>query len=457
MSFWQGTAYLEFVVCLWENIAIGTYQVAFMVWEIGKAIDHYILFRDTDDPAPVDYNKRCSQQDLLIGDKASYVWGYVGELTGLQAGDVRVKLDLMFEGKFNEEAFSPPLLRWSKSGTIEVIPRLPGALAFLKHVSSNLDFLEHAPVNKSVKIKPKSDEESQRILEELFCRSTWADSGFEFTYKSNRLEIQKICRSFVELLSLETLMDGWQGVGCRPDMEPLRRTAEIWVSEVLEGSKIYTSGEKLSPEGTENIFKSSLIDPDLTLLTLRQSQVLGRCVDVANSIRKTYGCENKNIENKYVMKTDTAAPVLVPAPAMEKKPTATTMEDAGSPPPPAVTKKPKQKLCGDSPQEKQSRSKYEDPVQAIISLNIPKVVAGQADPLKRKEIASQLKNEWKEFSKPQVGSIEKRVGETMAWEKYEEYLNKAWKEAELGETYTKRKVGGQRRNRKNLDLYIDVQ
>jgi len=106
-------------------------------------------------------------------------------------------------------------------------------------------------------------------------------------------------------------------------------------------------------------------------------------------------------------------------------------------------------------QRKAGSSKYEAPVQAIIDLNIQDVVEGKAEPLTREEIAKKLKKEWEGF-KAKVSSIVRRIGETLAWENYDKDLNKAWREAELGETYTKRKKGGKRRNRKNMEPFADV-
>jgi len=55
-------------------------------------MDYYILFRDLDDPTPIDYVKRRFQEDLLIADRASYVWGYIGELNDDQIRVVRARL-----------------------------------------------------------------------------------------------------------------------------------------------------------------------------------------------------------------------------------------------------------------------------------------------------------------------------------------------------------------------------
>jgi hypothetical protein len=54
--------------------------------------DYYILFCDLDDPTPIDYVKRCCQEDLLIADKTSYVWGYIGELSNSQIHVVQARL-----------------------------------------------------------------------------------------------------------------------------------------------------------------------------------------------------------------------------------------------------------------------------------------------------------------------------------------------------------------------------
>ena len=47
-----------------------------------SAIDYYVLFRDAE-ASP------CQAEQLLIGDTALYVWGYVGTLNSSQAGAVQ--------------------------------------------------------------------------------------------------------------------------------------------------------------------------------------------------------------------------------------------------------------------------------------------------------------------------------------------------------------------------------
>jgi hypothetical protein len=132
--------------------------------------------------------------------------------------------------------------------------------------------------------------------------------------------------------------------------------------------------------------------------------------------------------------------------------TVTNAETAKSDTQPTTKKKPKRE-SGDG----FGRSKYEAPVQSIIDIHMPDVLAGKADPLSRREIASKLKKEWEQFKGVEVGSIEKRVGETSAWKNYDEDLNQAWREAGLGATFTNRKKGGKHHNRKGMDPHVDVQ
>ena len=81
-----------------------------MSGEIEPAKDYYILFCDTEAPAPTldVYKKRCRQQDVLIADKASYVWGYAGKLTRKQAEAAELRLKLEFWERFRKD--------WEASG-----------------------------------------------------------------------------------------------------------------------------------------------------------------------------------------------------------------------------------------------------------------------------------------------------------------------------------------------------
>jgi hypothetical protein len=66
-------------------------------------MDCYILFGDIEDSAPIDYEERCMQEDFLITDKTSYVWGYVGVLSLNQVAAVRTRLNLEFYDRFFAE------------------------------------------------------------------------------------------------------------------------------------------------------------------------------------------------------------------------------------------------------------------------------------------------------------------------------------------------------------------
>jgi len=115
------------------------------------------------------------------------------------------------------------------------------------------------------------------------------------------LDIPKMNRSFVELISLTTLRKGWKRNGCFPEMDPLRRTAAIWVSEKKKSAngKISPFGEKFKPEHTEIIFKSALDSEEYILtLTDRQKNVLRECVDIVKHVRTSAGCTD-NFKNRY--------------------------------------------------------------------------------------------------------------------------------------------------------------
>ena len=232
-----------------------------------SVIDYYVLFRDTE-ASP------CQAEQLLIGGEAAYVWGYVGTLNSSQAGAVQDSFYSGLRRRFECE-FMDSLGLLGERGVLDAI---------------NADKIE---------ICPKSEDEKEKILASL--KSSSRDSlDSSFNYNLRVLDLPKMNRSFVELVSLATLREGWQRVGCSKKMNPLWRTAAIWVSE-KKNSKIDVLEKKLCPEDIERIFKSALgAEEYFQKLTARQSAILGNCVDIVNHIRAADGCEDWNIENRYL-------------------------------------------------------------------------------------------------------------------------------------------------------------
>lgn len=296
-----------------------------MEWEIGTAIDHYILFRDSSDPASIDYAERYRRRDWLTGDNASYVWVRAGELTLLQAEVVQKKLNAVFEGRFVKECKSSSV-QPDETGEIDFIPHSPSALDFLADllpnhdchvrlvpdrdffvgISSERKSLERVPLHQPIKIYPKTAKETQRIIGGLDSRLSQGISDFSFAYRQDRLDIPQKDRSFVRLLPISTLINIWQRVGCDPEMDVLRHTAIVWFHDELCNDNFHSSGTACGPKETDLIFKSCIEDR-LSQVTLRQRDVLNECVDIVNSVRKADGCEDKNI----------VVPELVPQPASE--------------------------------------------------------------------------------------------------------------------------------------------
>ena len=239
-----------------------------MEGETEKTDLYYILFRDAAVPAPTDaeYKIRCEQRDLLAGDRAEYVWGYVGELSDSQAKKVREGFK-KFEKRFRREReFSAPyledpdeiaFLRRSLS-EMRVILRKPTAQYFLAQISPSLAFLSHVPFDcitrkkRNFRIYPESAEEEQQILKALQPRPVKFHFGFRFWYDPKKIEPLKRHCSFVELLSLQTLMDIWRCFGLIDNTDLLRRTAGIWVIQSLEKSNVYTSKGVIDPEKAKN-------------------------------------------------------------------------------------------------------------------------------------------------------------------------------------------------------------
>ena len=105
-------------------------------------MDYYILFRDLDDPTPIDYVKRRWQEDLLIADRALYVWGYIGELNDSQIRVVRARLVWENAKRYYEAGNSLGASGLTKYVfEIEISAIKPETLNFLAQLPPNLAFL----------------------------------------------------------------------------------------------------------------------------------------------------------------------------------------------------------------------------------------------------------------------------------------------------------------------------
>ena len=389
--------------------------------ETESAQDYYVLFQDLSKYAqqPNDGGEHAGK-----GSAVQFLWCYISQLTSRQARGVQTKLDLEFTTRFENECPWYQELNERLIKTVRESNRSGSTtIGHQQDVSQNSQGETTKP---DVVFLKYTSAQRRQILQEkgLVARS---DQGTEHLVVSKTKPIApKIWRSFVQLFPLSTLTEMWHRVGCPTGVEPLRCTAVVWCRETFWNEIISSVGPKMCPEDIEIVFKSSIDDQKMTD---PQREVLWKCVDVANRVREIEGCKDMNIENKYGA----------------AKPSEHTPEHAPKPKPKKNTE-----------ESKETGSKYEVPVQAIIDENIVEVVVGKAEQLTRKEIALKLKNGWKDFKAVKVSSIEKRVGETKAWEAYDEVLEKAWKDANFGEAFIKRKKGGKRHNKKSMDIYRDV-
>ena len=131
-------------------------------------MDYYILFRDLDAPTPIDYVKRCYQEDLLIADKTSYVWGYIGELNNNQIREVQARLVWEDAKRYYEAGNSLGASGLTKFVfEIEIGAIGPAALDYLAQISPHLAFLPGASPTHRFWFYPESDAESLRINQAL--------------------------------------------------------------------------------------------------------------------------------------------------------------------------------------------------------------------------------------------------------------------------------------------------
>ena len=282
-----------------------------------EADDYFILFRDTNapDPTPEVYKKRSREEDLFLADKAEYVWGYVGKLKEYQASFVQRSLDKPLEEEF-------------KKKTGESNAGIPSKYAFEIAVRNPLDRIRKDLMKASPNLAflsrmhhfllhfwyyPDSDEESLQIQQILSSQPEQAGRGI-YSHM-HELVVPKTHRSFVQLLSVDTLVRGLKRVNYWKETGAPRRAAAIWVIETsLAPVKLTFPGFTMrlpfmtppplpnSPLSNARAAFESVILKDkkyIPALTEYQREILERGVTVANNIRTTYHCEYWNIENKY--------------------------------------------------------------------------------------------------------------------------------------------------------------
>jgi len=302
---------------LWENIAVKNIVGGFMEEKKGSETDDYfILFRDATvpDPTPEIYKKRSKEEDLFLGDKAEYVWGYVGKLKDRQARFVQRSLDKPFEEEFKKKIESSSAGIPSKYAfEIAVRNPLDRTRKNLIEVSPNLAFLSrmhHFLLH--FWYYPESDEEGLQIQQIL---SSQPEKGGRGIYSHrHELTVPKTHRSFVQLLSFDALINGLKRVNYWRETGAPRRAAAIWIIETsLASVKLTSPGFTRRPPFAQipnllNIpsnaraaFESVVLNDKkyIPALTEYQLEVFERGVTVANNIRTTDHCGYRNIENKY--------------------------------------------------------------------------------------------------------------------------------------------------------------
>ena len=296
----------------WENIAVRNARVGYVERETKPTMDYYILFRDLDDSTPVDYVKRCYQEDMLIADKTSYVWGYIGELNDSQIHVVSAKLVWENTKRYYEAGNSFGASGLTKYAfAIEIGASGSETLSFLAKLSPNLDFLSSASPTHRFWFYPESDEECLRIKQAL--SSIPAKNNRDISWSMHELDFPKIHSSSVQSLPLSLLLDAWERVGYCSHMDILRHTAAILDIETTicpnlsrkkpekTPSLSSTKLKSVNPTVAQKAFKLVVLDKEKYISTLPpcQLKILGECVDIVNSIRTADGHGDKNIENIY--------------------------------------------------------------------------------------------------------------------------------------------------------------
>jgi hypothetical protein len=296
-------------------------------WEAQEAArepeDYYILFRDLEDFTPIDYDKRCRQRDWLLGDKASYVWGYIGKLNYDQAEAVETRLGLEFWEKFlAERDFSGNNSRTGFGFSFDFTDvhhrDKPRARDSLAKMSPDLSFLSEVDPDYLERFWFFPEHrEMWRIFNALGC-SDLNPNPSDYDYIEWNGHVYELGNhvahwSSVKLFPLRRLEDVWETVGYCQSMDILRHTAAVLIiegtvpriwCEVYVYSLAEIIDEPIFPNIAKKVFESMVKDDKkyIPSLTLRQLGVLRECVDIANSIRQAYGCEAENIENIYANK-----------------------------------------------------------------------------------------------------------------------------------------------------------
>ena len=294
--------------------------------------DYYILFRDLFGCTLIDYDKRCRQQDWLLGDNASYVWGYVGKLTKSQAEAVETRLGLEFWEKFlaeHEVSGNGSRTGYGFIFDFTDVPYRdkPRARDEIAQLSPNLSFLtemdpyylnrfwffpEHREMWRILQAlgyfpnphdndddedddDDDDDEEEEEEEEEDYvgCSCNVLELGCHVTHWSS-----------VQLFSLRELEYVWKHVGYCQGMDILRHTAAALKIRGTRPWELDDFTEKVTcpmcPDVTKKTFLSLIHDGTryVSTLTLRQLMILKECVEIVKSVREVDGCED-GFENVY--------------------------------------------------------------------------------------------------------------------------------------------------------------
>jgi len=286
--------------------------------------DYYVLFRDTEVPELTnsDYEKRCAQEDLLPADKATYVWGHIDVLPDYLARAVQTRLDKQLEEEFKEKVgLSNASVPCQFGYELAVYYPLASILKKLSKVSPNLAFLfnvQRLPLQRFWYF-PESDDESWQIRQILESQKEQEGSGI--FWHLHRIKTPQTHRSFAQVLSLDTIVDGLKRVDYLK-MDTTRRAAAVWLIEtLLANEKLtrqgftrdvpFTMPPILSnpPSDTRVAFELAIADEKyLPTLSNRQLEILERGVTIANNIMTSFRPAHKKIANKYeAMRLNNAA------------------------------------------------------------------------------------------------------------------------------------------------------
>jgi hypothetical protein len=330
-------------VVSWENITIRGYQNKSAQWKMDQeSKDYFILFRDTEVPELTDSDneKRCTQEDLLLADRATYVWGHIGVLTGLCASFVQRHLDKPLEEEYKEKVEISNASAPCQFGyEIAVYHPFATILKKLSKISPNLAFLFNVPRLPLQRFWyfPESDDESWQIRQLLESQNKQDGRGIFWhlhritipkthshrsearrTHSSETLQTRTFTqphRSFAQVLSLDTIVDGLKRVDYSTKMDVTRRAAAVWVIETsLTYEKLTRPGftRKIpsfmatpqifldNPRDVRAAFESAIADEKyLPTLSDRQLAILERGITLANNFMTSFRPAHRKIANKY--------------------------------------------------------------------------------------------------------------------------------------------------------------